>query len=275
MIVGYLYNNLPLPKELVTIILEYYGNDDINYHIKKIILSMLNSNGITKFDLIRLSQIKLPPKMSELDDVANYFNYNNNRFCFETPWINIFSKYPFATNPYVDLNKFTSFNLPIGLNKLGNYNDDENYNLRKHNVLDSDGNNSLLNFLLKFENYIFIQICKSFNQEYDNIKFNKCVLPKEIMKITESDVYDDYDDSDDSNDIIGYSYQIKLQMDKSITKYYYIRKNGIKNILEQINVHQVNSLMKKKVKYVLVPIFKVYKKTMFVSFFVKKMILQP
>ena len=180
MIVGYLYDNLPLPRELVRIILEYYGVDDINSHIKKIIPLMLNSNHIIKFDLIRLFQIKLPPTILLSSETENYhkapiglpslmashcdtvnrygyFNYNNDKFCFSTPWINIFSKYPFA-NPHVNLNNSHTFTLPIGLNKLGNCDSDDNF--IGYDKLDCDENNLLLNFLNKFENWIFIQICK-------------------------------------------------------------------------------------------------------------------
>ena len=177
MIVGYLYNNLPLPIELIKIILEYYGDYNINCHIKNITKSMLNLNscgiGITQFDLIRLFQIKLPPNI-HTDNVKNYFNYNNNIFCFETPWINIFSNYPFNSF-YMDL----VFNFSIGFNNLGNHDDfDKDFNLRLYKKLNCDENNLLLNFLKKFENHIFIQIFKYSNPDYHIEKLNPCVLPK-------------------------------------------------------------------------------------------------
>lgn len=84
----------------------------------------------------------------------------------------------------------------------------------------------------------------------------------------ESDSSNKLDKINDDDNIIGYYYEIKLHINKTITKYYYFR-NGI----DEININQVNTLLRKKVKFILVPIFKVVNKTMSVSFLVKKMII--
>jgi len=263
MILGYVYDILPLPRDLVNIILEFYGEDNMGFHIRKINPHMLNSFDLVKFDLIRLNRIKLPTNIS-LNNDQNYFNYNNNKFCFSSPWINVCSN-PFA-NPYVNLDKFNKFNLPIGLNKLGNH-DNEDFNLMRYSKLDCVENNLLMNFLTRLENKIFEQICKSSNPEYTIIKFNPCILPNEIFSESDDETYDD-------NNIVGYYYQVKLVILNSITKYYQITKSDGVEIIREINKTDVGSLMRKKVKFLLAPIFKINNKTMNISFIIKQMIIK-
>ena len=92
------------------------------------------------------------------------------------------------------------------------------------------------------------------------------------MKIDEFDGTNN-DDNDNDNNIIGYSYNIKLILDKSNIKYYYYSGN---NDVKKINKNQVINLMRKniKVKFLLVPIFKVYNKSMNVSFIIKNMAIR-
>lgn len=269
MIVGYLYENLPLPRVLVKIILEFYGNDDINCHIEKIDLGMLNSNGTIKFDLIKINQIKLPENLI-INGLANYFNYNANKFNFETPWLNIFSKYPFS-NSYVEMDKLNSFNFTVGLNKLGN---SEKFNFRMYDKLDCEENNLFLNFLTKFENNVFMQICKSSNPEHQYVKtFTMCpfVKPKTILDKFSTDVLisDEY-----YGDVIGYYYQINLTICDSITKYHYMKKLYGINKIERTSKFNISSHMGKKVKFVLTPTIKVNDelKNINISFLIKKMI---
>jgi hypothetical protein len=188
MILGYIYNNLNFPKDLIHKIFEFVGDDELTNAIKSIDIRMLN-NKIIKFDLIRLEQIKLPidaifsndinNNQNLLDDKyllkqikiptnfnhirKNSFNYNNDEFIFETPFIKLitYQKVPLSStrNPFI---------LPIEINKLNNKQFDL-WNNDEYNKLDYFENNLFLSFLLKFEDKIFTQICKSNNLKKLNL----------------------------------------------------------------------------------------------------------
>lgn len=299
MILGYLYNNLNFPKDIIHKIFEFVGNDELTNAIKSIDIRMLN-NKIIKFDLIRLEQIKLPIDAIFSNDVnnnknsfddkyllkqikiptnfdhihKNSFDYNNDEFVFETPFIKLitYQKVPLSStrNPFI---------LPIGINKLNNEQFDL-WNNDEYNKLDYFENNLFLSFLLKFENKIFTQICKSNN--FKKIKFISCVKAKKIpiKKISAIDVRNNMenmnitDDLSNPNDVDednvkGYSYEIKLKNHNA--EYFVVKKLNKKNIIKKIDrLNMISDTIVQTAKFELKPYFVLFKETIYIGFNITK-----
>lgn len=275
MIIGWLlYGQNKLPVDVIRIILEFYGIYIMSDQIKRITLNMLNNKSLIHFYLLKKNRIKIPTNIPDistnvpdistnvpdistdvilsnlLPKLSNYFlYYNNKKFIFSTPPINLFSKYPFC-NPY-SFNT-NNFNFVIGINTLGNKIPKNYY------TLVDEKNKDVLQFMTKFEDIIFTQICKifKFNKIY---KYKSCLIPKEI----------DIRDHNFNITQTIYLYSIPLIVDDN-SKFEYYRENKIIKTKKQLYATH----MRKKVKLVLIP--KLFidetKKTICIKFYLKSIL---
>lgn len=323
MMLGYLYNNLNFPKELIHKTLEFVGNDELTNAIKSTNIRMLN-NKVVKFYLIRTNQIKLPIDAIFSNDInnnhdnhdnndnnddqnlsddkyllkqikiptdfvhihINFLDYNNSEFVFETPFIKLITYKKALT-----ITNGTKLILPIGVNKLNfNLKNSIHYNLwnnDEYNKLDYLENNLFLSFLLKFENQIFTQICKSNDLTYKKIKFISCVKAKKIPikkmsinnimnKTNNINIVDNVSNINDvdENNVKGYTYEIKLK--NYNTDYYLIRTiHNVKKI-KKIYVNEINVIrdtMIQSVKFELKPYFILFGETIHIGFNITKCFL--
>lgn len=161
------------------------------------------------------------------------------------------------------------------------------WNSEKHNILDSFENNLFLSFLLKFEDKIFTQICKSNNLVYKKIKFISCIKAKKIPikkisttnimnKIENMNITDDLIDVNDvdENNVKGYSYEIKLK--NSNTEYYLIKTIHNVNRIKKIHANEITIIrdtMIQSVKFELKPYFILFGETIYIGFNMTKCFL--
>lgn len=300
MFVNLFYNKVPF--DILKHILSFIGNEDLLEQIKSTDFKNFNNEYAFNICSVKFSQIKLPIFDNRYKDNENnkeyskYFNYisTNRIFQFITPFIKFF---PFDIyNSNIEYEQI--LNLTIGLNKMNNISHSKFSGIIKS--IDTDANHTLLRFMTKFEEHVYISIVKLNNSSkksskkfidsfvnfipsnfspilksvpiYDNSN-NKSNIKKFAIANTDLDFENKTPNEDN---IIGYYYKIRVFFTQK-TKFYKIRisLDGIKfsSELKNANIKEIINLAKnKKIMYTLAPIIKTheYTKKIIVVFEIKK-----
>jgi hypothetical protein len=250
-----------VPSGVYNVINEYCGDSELNYSIKNFNQKFeLKNIYICDWTNIKLSDIWVKVNHKQ-NFVSNNFYYRNKKLLFESSYITRPISQLYFNQIYSNSKICFNTNMNIGINMLGNSNQDRIEFTKYHSLIP---NKDFLVFMCKFENIIYKQIVKDENlvKYLQTHKFLPFVKPKKIFdesnetnELYELDELDELDEQVDTN-IIGYLYCIKI---KFISETKFFRFNYITNEFDKISHINIilNNIYNYKAKFVFEPILRI------------------